>query len=281
MTRFAPVEETMLRIGDFSRVSRVPVKTLRYYDEIGLFRPRAVDDTTGYRLYAMDQLPALNRILALKDLGFSLDQIAQMQTGETSPALIRAMLNVKRDEIAERVRAESARLARVEARLRQIEREDIVSMYEVIVKQIEPMQIAAIREVVPTAGEMSARCGAMVAEIQTTARQHGWKESGPWLRTYHNEGYTEQDIDIEMALPVSVSDGDTAPQTMNRVVLRTLPGITAATTVHHAPYDTLTYLFAWAGANAYLITGPPREMYLSGPVAPGDPVTEVQFPVEK
>jgi len=279
------VEEAMLRIGDFSRVSRVPVKTLRYYDEIGLFRPRMVDEATGYRLYAMNQLPALNHILALKDLGFSLDQIAQVQIADVSAVFIHTLLRAKREEVAERVREASERLARVEARLRQIEGEHTVSTYEVIVKQVESMQIAAIREVVATAEEMSPRCGAMVKEIQTTVRQYGWKESGLWLRTYHNEGYTEQNIDIEMALPVSVPDSDTVPQTMNRVVLRTLPGITAATTVHHGPYDALgdayTSLIAWIGANGYHITGSPREIYLSDPSAPDDPVAEVEYPVGK
>ena len=61
----------MFKIGDFSKLSRVSVKTLRYYDELGLLKPANVDDFTGYRYYVIDQMPRLNRILALKDLGFS------------------------------------------------------------------------------------------------------------------------------------------------------------------------------------------------------------------
>jgi DNA-binding transcriptional MerR regulator len=66
----------MFKIGDFSNLTRVPVRTRHYYDEIGLFRPQHVDPFTGYRYYSFEQLPRLNRILALKDLGFALEQIA-------------------------------------------------------------------------------------------------------------------------------------------------------------------------------------------------------------
>ncbi|MBE9472709.1 MAG: MerR family transcriptional regulator, partial [Chloroflexi bacterium] len=72
----------MFKIGDFSRISQVSVKTLRYYDEIGLLKPAHVDRFTGYRYYSVDQSPRLNRILALKDLGLSLEQIARLLDGE-------------------------------------------------------------------------------------------------------------------------------------------------------------------------------------------------------
>ena len=68
----------MIRIGDFSRISLVSIKTLRYYDEVGLLHPAKVDDFTGYRYYSFDRLSRLHRILALKDLGFSLEQIGRL-----------------------------------------------------------------------------------------------------------------------------------------------------------------------------------------------------------
>ena len=65
-----------MRIGDFSKLSRVSIKALRYYDQMGMLKPIDVDRSTGYRSYSVSQLPRLNRILALKDLGLSLEQIA-------------------------------------------------------------------------------------------------------------------------------------------------------------------------------------------------------------
>ena len=74
----------MLKIGDFSKFSRVSIKTLRYYDEIGLLKPAEVDKFTGYRYYSVDQLSRLNRIMGLKDLGLSLEEINQLLAGNPS-----------------------------------------------------------------------------------------------------------------------------------------------------------------------------------------------------
>jgi DNA-binding transcriptional MerR regulator len=89
----------MFKIGDLSKLSRVSVKTLRYYDEIGLLKPAQVDRFTGYRYYSFDQLPRLNRILALKDLGFSLEQIAQVLNEGLPPAQLRGMLRLRQMEL--------------------------------------------------------------------------------------------------------------------------------------------------------------------------------------
>jgi len=114
----------MLKIGDFARLSQVPVKTLRYYDDLGLITPARVDAFTGYRYYSVDQLPRLNRLLALKDLGFSLDQIARVLNEGVTHGQLRGMLMLKRAEVEERLREEQQRLDRIEARLRDIEQED-------------------------------------------------------------------------------------------------------------------------------------------------------------
>src|SRR5437763_15527085 len=74
-----------LKIGEFARLGMVAVSALRYYDEVGLLKPAGVDRWTGYRYYTPEQLPALYRILALKDLGLSLEQI-RVLLGETLPA---------------------------------------------------------------------------------------------------------------------------------------------------------------------------------------------------
>src|SRR5688572_22129522 len=106
----------MLKIGDFARLCRVPVKTLRYYDDLGLITPAHVDAFTGYRYYAVEQLPRLNRLLALKDLGFSLDQIAQILNDGVTHKQLRGMLMLKRAEATRRLKDEQDRMERIEAR---------------------------------------------------------------------------------------------------------------------------------------------------------------------
>jgi DNA-binding transcriptional MerR regulator len=133
----------MLKIGDFSRLAQVSVDTLRHYDTLGLLKPTEVDPLTGYRYYAHHQLGRLNRILALKDLGLSLDQIAPMLEDDVSAEQLKGMLKLKRAEIEEHIDAEHERLARVEARLRQIELESNLSGHDVIIKNVRPILIAS------------------------------------------------------------------------------------------------------------------------------------------
>jgi DNA-binding transcriptional MerR regulator len=92
----------MFSIGDFARIGGVSVRTLRYYEEAGLLIPAAVDPTTGYRSYSAHQLPRLHRIIALKDLGLSLRQLAPL-LDELSAEQLRGMLLLKRAELREQL----------------------------------------------------------------------------------------------------------------------------------------------------------------------------------
>src|ERR1051325_5235352 len=126
----------MIKIGDFARLSQVSVVTLRYYDEMDLLKPIRVDDFTGYRYYSAGQLPRLSRILALKDLGFSLDQIKLMVADGLSSEQLRSMLTLQRAEVEKHLAEERERLIRIEARLRQIELEDRMPNYDVVLKTV-------------------------------------------------------------------------------------------------------------------------------------------------
>ncbi len=122
----------MLKIGDFARIANVSVKTLRYYASEGLLVPVMVNRYNGYRYYTEEQLGTLNRILALKEMGFSLDQVRMMLTEALTPGELRGMLRVKRMELQKRVNAEQERLNRVEERLRRIESEGASACAELL-----------------------------------------------------------------------------------------------------------------------------------------------------
>src|SRR5215213_4921397 len=93
----------MIKIGDFARLSQVSVVTLRYYDEMDLLKPVEVDRFTGYRYYSADQLPRLNRILALKGLGFSLEQISEVLVEGLSPEQMRGMFRLRHAQISQQL----------------------------------------------------------------------------------------------------------------------------------------------------------------------------------
>lgn len=272
----------MFKIGDFSRLTFVTVKTLRYYDEIGLLKPVQVDGFTGYRYYSADQLPRLNYIIALKDLGLSLDEVAVLVKGNLTAAQMRDLFILKKAELQQRVAEEQTRLDRVEKLLMQIEGEGTMPNYQITVKKIEPMLVASVRDVVPT----YADCGPLFGEVyKYIARKGVFKPAGPPLMLMHDAEYKERDVDIEIAVPINK-----AVKGSDRVKVYELPGMEkAATTIHNGPYNTVSgaynAIMAWCEANGYQLVSPCREVYFTDPkeVAkdPSKNVTEIQFPVCK
>jgi DNA-binding transcriptional MerR regulator len=141
-----------LTVGQLASRFGVTVRTLHHYDEIGLLAPAQVDHRTGYRWYSAEQLARLHRILALRDLGFSLSEIQPIVDEQVSVDELRGMLRLRRSEASGRIAAEAERLARVEARLRQIEEEHTGGVYDVVVKPLEPLRLAGLRERSPAFG---------------------------------------------------------------------------------------------------------------------------------
>lgn len=270
----------MFKIGDFSKLSRIPVKTLRYYHQIGLLEPAHIDAFTGYRYYSAVQLLRLNQILALKELGFALEQVGQIIDDDLTPEQMRGMLRLKRAEVEQQVAAEQDRLARIESRLRQIEKESEMPPYDVVIKQVEPLKIAGVRDVVDNYSSL----GPLYEELFANLGQHGIAPAGPAIAIYYDEEYREHDVDVETAVPVTAND---LPEG-SRVRIRELPGGQVAAVVHQGSYDDFTpayqALMGWIETNGYRIVGPNREIYVQGPGADVDPaeyVTEIQFPVMK
>jgi len=270
----------MLRIGDFSKLSQVSIKTLHHYDQLGLLKPIKVDEATNYRYYSVDQLPRLNRILAYKDLGFSLEQIDTLLDEDLPVAQIRGMLRLKQAEIQRLVTNEKDRLKRIEFRLRQIDQENDMPTQDVVIKHVHTQKVVAIRANVPTYGDQHI----LWNELGTYLAQKGIKPCGPCLTIYHDPEYREQDVDIEVCEPIK----NTLP-THERIIVRELPEIeTMACLIHEGSYENFnqTYeaLVRWIETNGYQIVGPNREVYLRNVEHTNNPdeyLTEIQFPVTK
>jgi len=134
----------MFRIGEFAQIAQVSGRQLRFYDQLGLLRPARTDPQTGYRYYSMRQLPRLNSILALKELGLSLEQIGPLLQNEISSAELRAMLTMKRAQVEQSLREEETRLRHIESRIAQIDRQGAIADYDVVVKQIDAMPYLSV-----------------------------------------------------------------------------------------------------------------------------------------
>ncbi len=273
----------MFRIGDFSRLSRVPVKTLRYYDEIGLLKPRGIDRFTRYRYYSVDQLPLLYRILGLKELGFSLEQIARLLEGDISPGQLRRMLEVRRGEIEQQLEQGHYQLKRLEARLKQIEQEGKMPDYEVILKKVDPRWVASVRGVISSYDESGPVFDRLFDEAYSYVHRQGVRSPGCGIAVYHEKQGSDENIEVEALaeLPGSIPGS-------SQVQVYELPAIeTAASMVHHGLFATLgkayAAILAWTQEHGYRVSGPARELYLSFQ-KDGDQnqyVTEIQLPVMK
>ncbi len=169
----------MIKIGDFARLSQLSVPTLRHYDEIGLLKPISVDSQTGYRYYSVSQLPRLNRILAFKDLGFSLEQIDHVLSDDLSLDQLRGMLKMKRAEMEQQVVEAQGRLSRIEARLKQIEREDDLPMDTVVLKTIPPMLIASHKITIPENAMAGDYLGYAYGEVYGYSPRRGRRIADP------------------------------------------------------------------------------------------------------
>ncbi len=268
-----------IRIGEFSRLARVTVKTLHLYDRLELLKPARTDEGSGYRSYSGDQLPRLHAILALKELSFSLDHVRRFLDEDLSPSQIRTMLELRRDEARQALETERERLAHLEARLRTMEdAAGIPGRYEVVVKPVVAARAASARGLLTAYGDV----GMLFGDLRSYARRNRISTAA-WISVWHDPEFREDEIDGEAAF---VTD-DPLPKDA-KIRESTLPAVgRMACTVHHGSFATIGAAYAallrWIEENGYRVAGPHRELYLRGGGDQDDPdyVTEVQFPVER
>jgi DNA-binding transcriptional MerR regulator len=249
----------MFKIGEFSQLSRVSVRMLRHYDQLGLLKPSHTDSFTNYRYYSADQLPRLNRILALRDLGFSLEQIGNMLDEELSTEQLLGMLKLKRAEIEQKMQVEQLRMARLEARINQMNGQTESTKYDVVVRDIEPQLVASYREVAPG----DDRIQYMFEELEAYVVQFNARADKPPMTIYHDPEYRDENIDAEVVVPLKFPIPGT-----DAVHVRELARISQAACVVHtgsyaALYQAYNSLLGWIESNAYRMKGPIREVYLS------------------
>jgi DNA-binding transcriptional MerR regulator len=274
----------MFRIGDFSRIARVSTRLLRYYDGVGLLSPAWTDPATGYRYYAADQLWRLNRILALKELGLSLERISRLLDDDISSDEIRGMFLTRKAELERTVSEETQRLRNVESRLRQIDEHGPAGEFDVVVKSVEPADFLSLRTSFASFDD-AIPVVRRVAEID--ARKLPERVRDALVVVAHSD-YDDENLDLEIGYTLN-DRADAAVRLAAGVELTPseLPGVeTMATLVRSGPGDQSHLGFGalglWLDANGYEIAGPSRERFLELPFRQPDPrhaVIEIQFPV--
>lgn len=271
----------MLKIGDFARLGQVSVATLRHYDECGLLKPTRIDNFTGYRYYSVGLLPRLNRILALKDLGFSLEQIEKVLNGGMTHEQLYGMLTFKHAQVEQQVATEQARLARIAARLRQIEMENKMSQYDVILKTVPSMTVVSRQITIPTNDEVPQYLDVAFSEVWQHIHANNGVSTGTNLTIWHQAPDVYTNEVVEAIVPVK----NVLPQT-ERIKVYQLAEAQVASAVHHGDFEDFTQLHTailqWVEANGYDPVGGYREIYIKHDASDNkDSTTEVQFPVKQ
>jgi len=262
----------MFSIGDFAKVGRVSVRMLRHYDAIGLLTPAAVDPASGYRFYNANQLRRLNRVIALKDLGFTLRQVQTILDDQVNVDELRGMLRLRRAQLEAQMTADAARLAGIEARLRMIESEGHMSTEDVVLKEVPRVRVAELTGIAasyegddigpviqPLYPELFRRLD--TARVSTTGPSIAYYDPAP--------GESGDAVTVHAGVPVAVD-----PHPDYRFAVVDLPDIpSAATIIHRGSMDeadrSMQILARWVEDNGYRMIGYAREVCLE--FAPDDP----------
>ena len=270
----------MFSIGEFARHGRVSIRMLRHYDATGLLRPAFTDPGSGYRFYRASQLADLNRVIALKELGFTLQQVQRILDEQLSAAELRGMLKLRRAEVQAQIEAETTRLARIEARLLTIEDEGSVPS-DVVVRSLEPVRV----------GELTGTAAGYEPEAITPVIQplYGdlWRRfhgagitaAGPAIAYYEDARAGDGAVVVHAAVPVGAE-----AQAVTDLRIVDLAAVESAAVIfHHGSMDdvlaTGQALARWIDAHGYRSAGYAREVTLECPPDRSQWVTELQQPI--
>ncbi len=268
----------MLKIGEFSKLSRVSVRMLRHYDEIGLLKPAEIDPFTDYRYYREDQLPIVCRITALKDMGFTLADIVKMLEVYDDHEQMERYFSERRRELEELSRDTARKLTLLDAAEERL-RKDITMSYDVTVKTIPERYAATVHMIIPRYDQEGMIWSVMASE---TARMN-LTEADPCLCavTFLDGEFKENDVEMMAWKTVKGSYNDT-----EHVKFKTLPEVTVASCTFKGSYSRITDAYAaviaWIDANGYKPAGPMFNIYHVSPHETDNPdefVTEACYPV--
>jgi DNA-binding transcriptional MerR regulator len=252
----------MLNIGKFARLAQVSRRMLRHYDELGLLTPERVDPDSGYRFYSVLQLGRLHRIVALRDIGFSLEQIRQILAQDIAVEELRGMLRLRRAQIEQAVGEEQDRLRRVQAHLRALEWSDIMELQNVVIKKTEPIRVARASAGGLTHADIGAAFGRLLPQVISHLAAADARP-GISVAVYEDDGGSAPEGEIVLHAGFVVDDQDVPGSETVDIV--DLPAIEVAAAVYRGDDDGIMAaweaLVRWIDDSGYRLVGDCRELY--------------------
>ena len=264
----------MYKIGEFSKITKLNVKTLRYYDEENILKPSFRDRDSYYRYYNEEDFKRAELILLLRNLDFSIAEIKDLLNNYEEISDLSYYLKEKRVMIEDKISKEKRLLKKIDLYIESKEMNKVSMNYKIEIKEIQNIKVASIR----FKGGYSD-VGKYIGKIYKAAKNSACGE--PFNCYYDNE--FKEEADIELCVPTSKLISDRS------VEAKELPKIKALSIIHKGSYDELnkTYkaLLDYAKENNYKCLTPSREIYIKGPgkIFKGNPnnyITEIIIPIE-
>lgn len=271
----------MIRIGDFSKLSRISIRMLRHYNELGLLVPEQVDPSTGYRYYSAAQLAVANQIQVFKSMGFGLSTIGEILNQLDDAESLRSYLLIHQAHMKEEEAALHTKLQLLERAITRLGEDKSMMKYDVVVKEIPARTVASLREIIAAYDQEGMLWNRMMEETANLSLKIG--NPGYSLAIFHDEGYKESDVDVEIQFVVVGEYADT-----ERVRFKTVDPVTVCSATMTGEFSQLTEvnneIASWIQANNYIFAGPMFNIYHVGPGQESDSskwITEVCYPVQK
>lgn len=271
----------MLKIGDFSKLSRISIRMLRHYDEIGLLRPKSTDSFTGYRYYSEDQLPVAGQINSLKDMGFGLSAIGEILKSYDDPQKLAEFLSVKQTEVKAEAEEAAHRLLLLATAIKRLRKDETAMSYNVTLKTLPERYVASVRQTIPAYDYEGRLWHILMKETAPLNMQDG-NPCYP-LAIFHDGEFKESDVDVEVQKSVTGSYPDT-----EHVVFKTEPPVLIASATYKGGYDKINGVSEavanWVRDNGYDFNGPSFNIDHVSPHETQNPdewITEVCYPVKK
>ncbi len=271
----------MLKIGDFSKLSRISIRMLRHYDEIGLLVPKSTDCFTSYRYYSEDQLTVAGKITALKDMGFGLAAVAEILNNYDDPQKLAQFLTVQQAEVQAQAEEISRRMLLLETAVKRLRKDETAMNYSVTLKTLPERYVASVRKIIPSYNQEGMLWQILMQETGPLCIQDG----GPCytMAIFHDGEYKESDVDIEVQKSVRGSYQNT-----EHVIFKTEPPILIASATYKGGYEKISEVSEavanWVRDNQYDFNGLSFNIYHVSPYETQNQdewVTEVCYPVKK
>lgn len=271
----------MLKIGDFSKLSRISIRMLRHYDDIGLLKPDMIDSSNGYRYYSESQLTITSKIHVLKYMGFSLSNISDILNCYSDPKKLEEYLLLQKSIVKKEYEESQNRLLLLENTIDRLRKDDNAMSYSVIVKEIPRMKVASFRDIIPSYEMEHILWEKMMKELDS----QNVKFSNPCysMAIFHDKEHKENDVDVEIQISV-IGNYSNA----NNVIFKDTDTTKVASVTFKGHYNQIHLVNEtvahWVSDNNYEFNGAMFNIYHVSPATENNPnnwVTEACFPIKK